>query len=286
LRPPKELEELIEDGLVDEVVNRLLSGKEADVYVVRCGDELRCAKVYKDLERRSFKQAAKYREGRKVRNTRGNRAMEKGTRFGRKQTEQSWHNAEVEALKKLAEAGVRVPTPYFCLDGVLLMELITNAEGEVAPRLCEVSLTNDQALQDHATMMQEIIRMLCVGLVHGDLSEFNVLQDAHGPVIIDLPQAVNAAANRNAQEMLERDVNNITRYYARFARELKGKLYAEEIWTLYKAGELQPDSKLTGLYEAPTEAADVDAVVEEIKAAFEAEQQRLARLADSRGGAN
>ncbi len=286
MRPPKELEELIEDGLVDEVVNRLLSGKEADVYVVRCGDELRCAKVYKDLERRSFKQAAKYREGRKVRNTRGNRAMEKGTRFGRKQTEQSWHNAEVEALKKLAEAGVRVPTPYFCLDGVLLMELITNAEGEVAPRLCEVSLTNDQALQDHATMMQEIIRMLCVGLVHGDLSEFNVLQDAHGPVIIDLPQAVNAAANRNAQEMLERDVNNITRYYARFARELKGKLYAEEIWTLYKAGELQPDSKLTGLYEAPTEAADVDAVVEEIKAAFEAEQQRLARLADSRGGAN
>jgi len=281
LKTPKQLEELVADGLVDEVVARLMSGKEADVYIVSCGDELRCAKIYKDEETRSFKQAVKYREGRKVRNTRRTRAMDKGTRYGRQESEKTWHDAELNALKKLAEAGVRVPTPYFCLDGVLLMELITNEEGEVAPRLADVAFSTEKALQDHARMMQSVIRMLCVGLVHGDLSEFNVLVDANGPVIIDLPQAVDAAANAHARSMLERDVNNMTRYYARYAPELADKLYAEEIWALYEEGKLRPDSKLTGLFEEDTEAADVDAVVEEIKAAFAAEQARIERLGDS-----
>jgi len=278
LKTPKQLEELVADGLIDEVVARLMSGKEADVYIVRCGSDLRCAKIYKDVDTRSFKQAVKYREGRKVRNTRRARAMEKGTRYGRKESEESWHDHEVNALKKLAAAGVRVPLPYFCLDGVLLMELVTNAEGEVAPRLADVSLSTEQALRDHAKVMQGVIRMLCAGLVHGDLSEFNVLVDAHGPVIIDLPQAVDAAANAHARDLLERDVNNMTRYYARYAPELTDRLYAEEIWALYEEGKLHPNSKLTGLFEEETEEADVDAVIEEIKAAFAAEQARLERL--------
>jgi len=280
MKTPKQLEDLVEDGLIDDVVNRLMSGKEADVYVVRCGDELRCAKIYKDVEKRSFKQAVQYTEGRRVRNTRRARAMGKGTKYGRLENEQSWHNAEVDALKKLADAGVRVPHPYFCLDGVLLMELVTNEEDEVAPRLADVSMSEEVALKDHAKVMESVIRMLCAGLVHGDLSEFNVLVDANGPVIIDLPQAVDAAANNHAQTMLDRDVNNMTRYYSRFAPELKGRLYAKEIWALYQEGKLHPDTKLTGLYEEETDVADVDAVVEEIQAAYAAEQKRLERMGE------
>lgn len=278
MKTPDPLKDLVEDGLVDEVISRLMSGKEADVYVVRCGAELRCAKIYKNIDTRSFKQASQYTEGRKVRNTRRARAMEKGTRYGRKQSEQSWHNAEVDALNKLAAAGVRVPQPHFCLDGVLVMELVTSAAGEVAPRLADISMSPEQALRDHAKVMQSVIRMLCAGLVHGDLSEFNVLVDANGPVIIDLPQAVDAAANAHAQTMLTRDVDNMTRYYGRFAPDLVGKLYAQEIWALYEEGKLQPDTQLTGLFVEDTQAADVDAVVEEIKAAYAAEQARLERL--------
>ena len=281
MKTPDQLKDLVEDGLVDGVISRLMSGKEADVYVVRCGAELRCAKIYKDIDTRSFKQAAQYTEGRKVRNTRRARAMEKGTKYGRKQSEQSWHNAEVDALDKLAEAGVRVPHPYFCLDGVLVMELVTSAEGEVAPRLADISLSPEQALRDHAKVMESVIRMLCAGLVHGDLSEFNVLVDANGPVIIDLPQAVDAAANAHAKTMLERDVDNVTRYYGRFAPDLVGKLYAKEIWALYEEGKLKPDTQLTGLFVEDTQAADVDAVVEEIKAAYAAEQARLERMREA-----
>ena len=278
MKTPEQLTDLVEDGLIDEVVSRLMSGKEADVYVVRCDDELRCAKIYKDKETRSFKQAVQYQEGRKVRNTRKARAMKKGTDFGRKQVEESWHNAEVDALKKLDSVGVRVPKPFFCLDGVLLMELVTTGEGEVAPRLSDTRPSKEVALRDHAMMMHAVIRMLCAGLVHGDLSEFNVLVDDDGPVIIDLPQAVDAAANNHAQSMLERDVNNITRFYGRYARELKGKLFAEEIWELYKAGELHPESTLTGLFKADETNADVDSVMEEIKAAYAIEQMRIERM--------
>lgn len=282
MKAPLQLKDLIEDGLVDEVVGQLMSGKEADVYIVRCGAELRCAKIYKDEERRSFRQAVQYTEGRKVRNSRRARAIKKATRFGRKESEIEWHNTEIEALKTLDAAGVRVPRPYFCLDGVLLMELITNAQGEVAPRLADTAPSSESALQQHAMVMNSIIRMLCEGLVHGDLSEFNVLVNEQGPVIIDLPQAVDAAANNHARSMLERDVNNITRYYARYARELKGRLYALEIWTLYQAGKLRPDTQLTGRATEETHTADVDGVVEEINAAIAIEQHRRENVEQNR----
>jgi RIO kinase 1 len=255
-----------------------MSGKEATVYVVRCGSEIRCAKVYKEAGKRSFKQAVQYREGRKVRNSRRSRAMEKGSKFGRDEQENLWQNAEVDALYRLAAAGVRAPTPYGCFDGVLLMELVTDDSGEVAPRLNDVVLTEEQAKRDHDTIIKDIVRMLCAGLIHGDLSEFNVLVDSHGPVIIDLPQAVDAAANNNAEWMLERDVNNMRNYYGMFAPELLETKYAKEIWALFEAGKLMPHTELTGLFEEPTEEADVDSVLQEIKEAFEEEQDRLARI--------
>jgi RIO kinase 1 len=280
---PKRLLPLIEDGLVDEVISQLMSGKEAAVYVVRCGSEIRCAKVYKEASKRSFKKAVEYQEGRKVRNSRRARAMEKGSRFGRSQQEETWQNAEVDALYRLASAGVRVPRPYGCFDGILLMELITDDEGNVAPRLNDVSMSRELALADHAIIMQYISRMLCAGIVHGDLSEYNVLVDDYGPVIIDLPQAVDAAGNNNARAMLERDVNNMTTYYGQFAPELIGTRFAKEIWALYEDGELHPDVELTGHFDEETEAADVDAVLQEIKAAFAEEQARLQRLRDAEG---
>ncbi|MDH5256959.1 MAG: serine protein kinase RIO [Gammaproteobacteria bacterium] len=281
MKTPKRIQPLVDNGLVDEVIRRLMSGKEADVYVVRCGEEIRCAKVYKEVDKRSFKQAVKYQEGRKVRNSRRARAMEKGSNFGRKQQEETWQNAEVDALYRLASAGVRVPQPYTCLDGVLLMELITDESGDVAPRLGDVSMTAEQALDDHATVISYVVKMLCAGLVHGDLSEFNVLVDETGPVIIDLPQAVDAAANNNAESMLARDVNNMSNYYARYAPELSETKYAKEIWDLYENGKLQPDSILTGEFAESTEAADVDAVLEDIKALLAEEEERLERLREN-----
>ena len=280
---PKRIQPLIEDGLVDEVISQLMSGKEATVYVVRCGSDIRCAKVYKEANKRSFKKAVQYQEGRKVRNSRRARAMEKGSKFGRNQQEETWQNAEVDALYRLANAGVRVPKPYGCFDGVLLMELITDDEGHVAPRLNDVSMTTELAMADHATVMTYVMRMLCAGVVHGDLSEFNVLVDDYGPVIIDLPQAVDAAGNNNARAMLERDVNNMTTYYGQYAPELLGSKYAKEIWALYEDGELHPEVELTGQFEESAEAADVDVVMQEIKAAFAEEQERQERLREAQG---
>lgn len=277
---PKRLQPLVEDGLVNEVISQLMSGKEADVYVVRCGTDVRCAKVYKEVHKRGFKQAALYQEGRKVRNSRRARAMEKGSKFGRGEQEETWQTAEVDALYRLASAGVRVPEPYGCTDGVLLMELVTDAEGDVAPRLNDVTMDAETAIRDHASVMRSVTRMLCAGLVHGDLSEFNVLVDGEGPVIIDLPQAVDAAGNNNAGKMLARDVNNITNYYAQFAPELARTKYAKEIWLLYENGELQPDSELTGLFEESTVAADVGEVMEVIDSAREEERERRERLLD------
>jgi RIO kinase 1 len=281
MRTPKRIQPLVDDGLVDEVISRLMSGKEADVYVVRCGTEIRCAKVYKEATKRSFKQAVNYQEGRKVKNSRRARAMEKGSKFGRKQQEETWQNAEVEALYRLASAGVRVPQPYGCLDGVLLMELITDEQGDVAPRLSDVSMSAEQALEDHALVMHYVMRMLCAGVVHGDLSEFNVLVDEYGPVIIDLPQAVDAAANNHAQSMLARDVNNMTSYYGQFAPQLLDSRYAREIWALYEDGSLHPDTELTGEFAESAASADVDAILDEIKSVFAEEQARQERLREA-----
>lgn len=281
MKIPKRLMPLIEDGLIDDVLSQLMSGKEATVYVVACGSEVRCAKVYKEAVKRSFKKAAQYQEGRKVRNTRRARAMEKGSKFGRDQQEEVWQNAEVDALYKLAAAGVRVPEPYGCFDGVLLMELITDQDGYVAPRLNDVTLSPEQARHDHAVVIQDVIRMLCAGVIHGDLSEFNVLVDEHGPVIIDLPQAVDAAANNNAKSMLERDVQNMTNYYGQFAPELRKGHYAKEIWALFENGELSPDTKLTGMVKPDTRPADVDSVMLEIKAALAEQEERLQRLREA-----
>lgn len=281
MKTPKRIQPLIDDCIVDEVIRPLMSGKEAAVYVVRCGSEIRCAKVYKEASKRSFKQAVNYQEGRKVRNSRRQRAMEKGSRFGRKQQEDVWQNAEVDALYRLAAAGVRVPKPYGCFDGVLLMELVTSDDGEVAPRLNDISMSAEQALEDHYVVMQYVLRMLCTGLVHGDLSEFNVLVDDYGPVIIDLPQAVDAAANNHAERMLTRDIDNMTAYYGQFAPELLDTKYAKEMWALYEDGNLNPDTQLTGLFAEDTEAADVDTVLEEIKAVFMEEQARLERVREA-----
>lgn len=281
MKIPKRIQPLFEDGLVDEVVRQLMSGKEATVYVVRCGSEIRCAKVYKEAAKRSFKQAVQYQEGRKVRNSRRARAMEKGSKFGRKQQEETWQNAEVDALYRLASAGVRVPKPYGCFDGVLLMELVTGDDGEVAPRLNDITMSAEQALEDHAMVMHYVKLMLCAGLVHGDLSEFNVLVDEYGPVIIDLPQAVDASANNHAKKMLERDVNNMTNYYGQYAPELLKTRYAQEMWALYEEGELHAETELSGLFQEEAQAADVDAVLLEIKAAFEQEQARQDRLREA-----
>lgn len=278
MKPPKRLQPLVDDGLVDEVISRLMSGKEADIFIVRCGDTRRCAKIYKEANKRNFKNATAYREGRKVRSGRRARAMEKGSSYGRAQQETIWQNAEIDALAVLANAGVRVPETYGCLDGVLLMELVTDDEGEVAPRLDDVVLTEEQALDDHDVMMHYLKLMLCAGIVHGDLSEFNVLLDAYGPVIIDLPQAVNAAANNNAREMFFRDTNNITRYYSQYAPELKQTQYAKEIWALYEEGELTPETELTGLFKDSEIDPDVDSVLEEIKAVLQEDEERRARL--------
>jgi len=281
MKIPPRIQPLIDEGLVDEVISRLMSGKEADVYVVRSNNEIRCAKVYKDAAKRSFKKAVQYQEGRKSRNSRRARAMEKGSKYGRKQQEETWHNAEVDALYKLAAAGVRVPQPYACIDGVLLMELITDSDGDVAPRLSEVMMSAEQAIEDHNRVIHYIVCMLCAGIVHGDLSEFNILVDEYGPVIIDLPQAVDAAANNNAEFMLARDVNKVRAYYSQYAPELGQTQYAKEIWALYESGDLHPDAQLSGCFDEPGDSADVDAVLAEIKAVLAEERARQERLLDA-----
>lgn len=275
MKIPKRIQPLIEEGLVDAVVRQLMSGKEATVYVVRCGDETRCAKVYKEANQRSFRQAASYQEGRKVKNSRQARAMEKGTRYGRKMQEEVWQNAEVDALYRLAAAGVRVPKPYNCFEGVLLMDLVTDANGNAAPRLNDVDLTEELALDYHKQLLHQVVLMLCAGVIHGDLSEYNILVDADGPVIIDLPQAIDAAGNTEAGPMLERDVANLATYFSRFAPGLATTQYGKEIWALYVAGLLRPETALTGRVEAHKRPADVGAVMREIQLARKEEEERL-----------
>ncbi len=281
MKIPSRIQPLVEDGLVDEVICQLMSGKEATVYMVRSGSDIICAKVYKEANKRSFKKAAQYQEGRKSRNSRRARAMEKGSKYGRGQQEEAWQNAEADALNLLAEAGVRVPQAYGCYEGVLLMELITDDEGDVAPRLNDVTMTAEQAVEDFEEVIVYVLRMLCAGIVHGDLSEFNVLVDAYGPVIIDLPQAVDASANNNAKAMLIRDVDNMTNYYGQFAPQLLGSKYAQEMWALYEKSELTPETELTGVIAEPSKKANVESIIEEIAAAFAENEANLERIREA-----
>jgi RIO kinase 1 len=274
MRTPEPLQALLDDGIIDEVVRQLKSGKEASVYVVRCGTEVRCAKVYKNMAQRSFQQRSLYQEGRKVRGSRQMRAMAKSTRYGRKEQEEAWKNAEVDALYRLVSVGVRVPQPHGFFNGVLLMEMVTDAQGHSAPRLGEVELSPEHAREFHVFLINQVVRMLCSGLIHGDLSEFNVLVGEHGPVIIDLPQAVDAAGNNNAYAMLERDVTNITETLGRFAPELLGTRYAAEMWSLFEEGELKPDTKLTGTFRLDESVPDVREVISAIDDAREEAERR------------
>ena len=282
MKAPPRLQALVDEGLIDTVVRQLMSGKEARVDVVRCGDDTRCAKIYKEATQRSFRQAVDYTENRKVKNSRQARAMAKGTKFGRQAQEAAWQSAEVDALYRLAGAGVRVPQPYNFYEGVLLMELVTDAHGDAAPRLNDVAFTPEQALQHHRTLLGEVVRMLCAGVVHGDLSEFNILlADEAGqdvPVIIDLPQAVDAAGNNHAQRMLLRDVANLRDFFGQFAPELLGSDYGPEIWSLYQQGVLAQDTVLSGHFDRSTADVDLSAVMREIDDARAEDAARRLRM--------
>jgi len=279
MKTPPGLQPLIDDGVIDEVVRSLKSGKEATVYVVRSGSQMRCAKVYRNMAQRSFQKRAQYQEGRKVRGSRQARAISKSTRFGRKEQEAAWKNAEVDALYQLVAAGVRVPEPHGYFDGVLIMELVTDATGSPAPRLGEIELSGETAREYHRILIHQVVRMLCIGLIHGDLSEFNVLVTADGPVIIDLPQAVNAAGNNAALAMLERDVNNLRTTLGRFAPELLTTEFAREMWSLFEQGELRPDTELSGIFVRDETVVDPASVMLVIEDAREEELQRQLRLA-------
>lgn len=278
MKIPERLKPLIEDGIIDAVLRQLKSGKEAAVYLVQRGEHVRCTKVYKEVERRSFRQAAEYTEGRKSRNSRRARAMEKGSRYGKQEQESAWQTAEADTLYRLAGVGMRVPRTYGFFEGVLLMDVIEDADGQPAPRLNDVLFTADEARAHHTTLIQEVVRMLCAGLVHGDLSEFNILLAADGPIIIDFPQAVDAAQNNHAASLLERDVQNLADFFGRFAPELLETRYGKEIWALYAKGELTPDTALTGRFAESTKRADVRGVLREIDAAIKEEMQRRERM--------
>ncbi len=281
MKAPPRLQALVEEGLIDTVVRQLMSGKEAMVYVVRSGDHTLCAKIYKEATNRSFRQAVDYTENRKVKNSRQARAMAKGSKFGREAQEAAWQSAEVDALYKLADAGVRVPRPYNFFEGVLLMELVTDAAGDAAPRLNDVVFSAEDARRHHASLLAEVVRMLCAGTVHGDLSEFNILLAADGPVIIDLPQAVDAAGNNHAQRMLLRDVLNLRDFFGQFAPELLHTDFGPEMWELYQRGLLSTEVTLTGHYQRKTGAVDMGSVLREIDDARAEDAARRLRMQQS-----
>ncbi len=274
MKTPKGLQPLLDDGVIDEVLRPLKSGKEASVYVVRAGDSVICAKVYKDMAQRSFQARVQYQEGRKVRGSRQARAVGKASKFGRRQQEEDWKNTEVDALYKLAAAGVCVPQPHGYFNGVLLMSLITDESGFSAPRLGEVELSADTARDYHQRLIRDVVRMLCVDVIHGDLSEYNVLVGPDGPVIIDFPQVVSAAGNNAARAILLRDVHNLRDTLGRFAPDLLQTHFGEEMWALHERGELQPDSALSGQFQFDEHRADVREVLWSIE---DARQEALIR---------
>ena len=278
MRVPESLEPLIDQGVIQHVIRPLMSGKEAQVFLVEAHDELRIAKVYKEATNRSFKHRADYTEGRRTRSTRGQRAMQKRSRFGKREVEAAWRTAEVEAIYKLRDAGVRVPEPFEYLEGVLIMELIRGVDGEPAPRLADITPSRAEANDIFHVLLQEVVKMLCAGLVHGDLSDFNVLIGPDGPVIIDFPQWVDPAFNAKAKDLLIRDVDNLTSFLARHQPTLRGTTYGQELWALYSAGDLTPSTRLTGKFKGSSKRADVDSIVAEIEAAARAEEARRSAL--------
>jgi len=282
MKIPARLEPLIEEGFIDTVVRQLMSGKEATVYVVRLGEETFCAKIYKEANQRSFRQAVDYTENRKVKNSRQARAMAKGTKFGRQAQEAAWQSAEVDALYRLAHAGVRVPKPHNFCDGVLLMELVSDINGDAAPRLNDVQMSAQDAKKQHDTLIREVVRMLCAGVVHGDLSEFNILMAHDGPVIIDLPQAVDAAGNNHAKRMLLRDVNNLKTYFGQFEPTLLATQYGDEIWDLFARGLLSPDTALTGRFVIERREVDLRGVMREIDQTVKEHQIKRDRVVNLR----
>jgi RIO kinase 1 len=282
MKTPPRLIPLLEDGLIDNVSRQLMSGKEATVYVVQSGNDVLCAKVYKEANKRSFRQSSDYTEGRKVKSSRKSRAMNKGSKYGKQAQEEAWQSAEVDALYRLADAGVTVPKPYNFYEGVLLMELVTDETGNAAPRLNDLSFTAEEAHLHHQSLIKEVVRMLCAGIVHGDLSEFNILLGENGPVIIDLPQAVDASGNNHAKDMLYRDVNNLAAFFGQFAPELLNTQYGKEIWALYAKGALSLEVELTGRVKENHKAVDLISVVNEIDAIREQEEARQLRMLEAK----
>ncbi|MBS1121486.1 MAG: hypothetical protein H6Q90_3714 [Deltaproteobacteria bacterium] len=237
----EELDLLVADGVIDEVLGRLKSGKEANISLVRRGDQTFAAKVYKDRATRSFKNNTEYKEGRKVRNTRTQRAMDSGGQFGRDAAEQEWKSAEADALFKLHGTGVRVPTPIMFYEGVLLMELVRDAEGRPAPRLIDVAIPPEEACAVFADLVAQMISMLCCDVIHGDLSPYNILAAAEGPTIIDFPQVISAVHSSRAEFFFLRDFDNVGRFLAGFDRSLAiHRADGRAIWRAYVSRELTP----------------------------------------------
>lgn len=278
MRVPDSLAGLLDQGIIQEIVRPLMSGKEAQVYLVTAGGQPRVAKIYKDAQQRSFKQRAEYTEGRRVRSSRDQRAMQKRTRYGRKQDEAAWKSAEVDMIYRLRYAGVRVPEPFAFVDGVLLMELVQDADGLPAPRLAEVDFDPHEAREIYQILLQEVVKMLCAGVVHGDLSEYNVLLAESGPIIIDFPQSVDAAANQSAKKLLLRDVDNLTRFLQRFDHRARRAPYGQEIWGAYERNRLTPEMVLTGTFQRSTYVTDTSSLLDEIEAAERDEAQRRRSL--------
>lgn len=275
MKIPERLAALEAIGAIDGVVRPLMSGKEAAVYLVETRGELRVAKVYKEASRRSFQHRAEYTEGRKVRNSRQQRAIDKKSKYGREEIESAWRSAEVDAIWKLRAAGVRVPEPYDFVEGVLVMELIRGWDGGPAPRLVDVDFTPDEARDLHRILVREVCKMLCAGVIHGDLSDFNVLITPEGPVIIDFPQWVDPSGNLSARKLFVRDMDNVTSFLARFLPSLADTRFGPEMWSLYEKGTLLPDSPLTGRWRGSERQANVSRVVDEIQAAERDHRRRM-----------
>ncbi|HAT09639.1 MAG TPA: serine protein kinase RIO [Planctomycetes bacterium] len=264
---PDRLRSMIDDGFVRRIIRPLKSGKEAEVFVVETEDGICAAKVYKEAHRRNFRQRQDYVEGRRSGDTRRDRAIDSGSRFGQAQREAAWQTAESDTMRRLNAAGIRIPRLRQLGDGVLLMDLVTGADGDPAPQLATQHYQRDEAKHWHYQLVHEVSRMLCAGVVHGDLSEYNILHATNGPVIIDFPQATDAARNSNAKRLLLRDVNNLTRFFSRFAPELRRSEYGQEMWLLHEQTALKPDTRLTGRYTAARGAVDAQIVLREIEAA-------------------